>query len=765
MASELPPVIALFEGDSSDFDEVCDAIEQRLADLDDSRAEPDVGLNDDDFDAVYDDITARFDELDADHADPSVGLDTDDFEAKYAEVEGQLAALGVEELDLDRLAAQLDEANSSMNGAFSPNLGEDALANLLALQTALDQLGASGETAAAGLDEVGASADAAAAGFADVEAGSLAAISALDTFDESSIDMAEAASAYSLTIQDATENVIDFGTAIAELEEIGLDAELGFQLLEGSVVDVEDAMADAEDAVVDAEIAIQDLELLLADGEEVLQDFAEGVDVLEQALGAGGGALNTFIEYLGTGGSMFKEWISGLSAMDVIVPALVGALLAAIPTIGAFVGELGALSAIGFTGLVGAGAVILGMAGDFSVLGDAVKGALSSYETALKPFTKPIENDSILLIADAFKQLEPIAEKTAPYIEKIIEDFGKDMSSPSFEKFITWVGNNAGPALETVTDFITNVGKALAQMGETGQPFIDMIEKGLDSLGKDLDKFSDSKTFKDFIDWLVTNGPTVGHDLESIGDSFGKIFVALTPTGLTLLDGFTHAMSMMADVMRPVGVALDALAKGFDKIPQPIKDAMGDLAGFLTGISALANMGPGIHELEQLYNTLHDVASAAHDVESAFNSIHLPSFLGGGGGGGGVLNELYNLSGLPHLAGGGEVVPGQPYVVGEHGPELMIPSLGGQMIPNDALGDLSGGLSHLLSTGPELGAADLGGGGDSYHHSGDIIVNGSNLSAGEVGSAVAEEVRKRMLRQARQQGQRGGVLGSYAGSR
>ena len=61
---------------------------------------------------------------------------------------------------------------------------------------------------------------------------------------------------------------------------------------------------------------------------------------------------------------------------------------------------------------------------------------------------------------------------------------------------------------------------------------------------------------------------------------------------------------------------------------------------------------------------------------------------------------LMAMFGLPGLASGGPARAGQPYIVGEEGPELFIPKNSGTVIPNDATEALSGG-----------GGMGMGGGG------------------------------------------------------
>ena len=58
--------------------------------------------------------------------------------------------------------------------------------------------------------------------------------------------------------------------------------------------------------------------------------------------------------------------------------------------------------------------------------------------------------------------------------------------------------------------------------------------------------------------------------------------------------------------------------------------------------------------------------------------------LGGGGGRSGGLLGGSIIPGI--LAGGGPVSANRPYIVGERGPELFLPSSGGSMVPNNSLG-------------------------------------------------------------------------------
>ena len=123
---------------------------------------------------------------------------------------------------------------------------------------------------------------------------------------------------------------------------------------------------------------------------------------------------------------------------------------------------------------------------------------------------------------------------------------------------------NTGPAITTVAYFGASFASALATMGEVGQPVINQIESGINSLGTDLEKFAGSSTFKDFITWLQANGPVVGHDLESMGQSVGKIVTQFAGSGLAAQQTFTDALKLISNISGPVAGGLETIIRGVD---------------------------------------------------------------------------------------------------------------------------------------------------------------------------------------------------------
>ncbi len=121
------------------------------------------------------------------------------------------------------------------------------------------------------------------------------------------------------------------------------------------------------------------------------------------------------------------------------------------------------------------------------------------------------------------------------------------------------------------------------------------------------------------------------------------------------------------DAMR---ASLDGpLGAGVDRAGRAIETALG---------RALRTGSIGFDDLRKVaLSVMNDIAAAA--VRSGLQAI-----LGGGGGGGsdgGLLSVLGSLfGGAPGRATGGPVSPMRPYLVGERGPELFVPTASGSVV-------------------------------------------------------------------------------------
>ena len=153
-------------------------------------------------------------------------------------------------------------------------------------------------------------------------------------------------------------------------------------------------------------------------------------------------------------------------------------------------------------------------------------------------------------------------------------------------------------------------------------------------------------------------------------------------------DGAGGKLRGMADALdtakQAAGGAADAIAAVDDRtaelaatLQSNVAQGLGQLfAGLITGATTLKeSIGSVIARLGELALT------------RGFETL-----LAGIGFGSGPLGQIASALFSPTpRAGGGPVLAGMPYLVGERGPELIVPRAPGRVIPNHALGQASGG--------------------------------------------------------------------------
>lgn len=147
-----------------------------------------------------------------------------------------------------------------------------------------------------------------------------------------------------------------------------------------------------------------------------------------------------------------------------------------------------------------------------------------------------------------------------------------------------------------------------------------------------------------------------------------------------------------------------------EEIERLVVSVRADTASFAKDVGAMQNLldGPFSDGLERagslLENTLgrairkgsldfQDLKTVALSVISDVANAALQSGLSslfGGGSSGGLLGAgtsiLSSLLGAPGRATGGPVTGGRPYIVGERGPELFVPTSAGRVEPNADMG-------------------------------------------------------------------------------
>ena len=145
-------------------------------------------------------------------------------------------------------------------------------------------------------------------------------------------------------------------------------------------------------------------------------------------------------------------------------------------------------------------------------------------------------------------------------------------------------------------------------------------------------------------------------------------------------DGFAADIGQMRSSFD--SILVDGFSKGGDVLERGL-------------LGAIRRGSLGFEDLRRTsLRVIDDIAAQA--VRGGLASIGIGG-AGGGGIGGGILglgSLIGSIFGLPGRATGGPVAPGRPYLVGERGPELFVPTSAGQV---DASGGNGGGRSVNVS--------------------------------------------------------------------
>ena len=160
--------------------------------------------------------------------------------------------------------------------------------------------------------------------------------------------------------------------------------------------------------------------------------------------------------------------------------------------------------------------------------------------------------------------------------------------------------------------------------------------------------------------------------------------------------------------------AAEQMRQVYSDIGMSIKSGVVDaIQGAVDGTKSLGEVAA---------NVLNNIANKILDV-----AVNMALFgaMSGTGTGGGLLGGLFKKRAL-----GGPVSAGSPYLVGERGPELFMPSRGGSIIPNNALG--GGGTSVVVNV-------DASG----------SSVQGDQAQSRQLGIAISSAVQAELVKQKR----------------
>ena len=274
--------------------------------------------------------------------------------------------------------------------------------------------------------------------------------------------------------------------------------------------------------------------------------------------------------------------------------------------------------------------------------------------------------------------------------------------------FVNWVQEVGPPFLAALGEWLRDVGAwfvddalpvIVTKLGEWASAFVswagDVLPPFLTKMGETLRRFGD---------WFIDDGlPLIVSKLAQWASAFISWAVDIAPGVIAKLTDFVVGVGswMLSKVPTLAGYLLEwtgAFVKwaGTDLLTDLVValwNTFRDIGGRIVGwggrmISAAKDLG-----MDLIDAIVDGIKSAPGAIVNAIESL-VP--------GGGLLRDAWSLVSRPVglRAAGGPVTGGQPYIVGERGPELFMPHGSGSIVNNSRLGGMGGGTVNLTVNMP-----------------------------------------------------------------
>jgi len=388
--------------------------------------------------------------------------------------------------------------------------------------------------------------------------------------------------------------------------------------------------------------------------------------------------------------------------------------------------------------------------GRLSTLQDSVETLARAVGTELEDEIKTVLNLAIDAVSQITKLVESIGlvnklgKKDMVKIETEARDFATEEISKDFGFFERRFNKNAREQFQEIMnlkkkELITNaltVKELEKQTIET-----DKITENVNKSSKSADKLNKNlKKTEQPITNLENKTKSTTTAIESniaISDLFNE---SLGQTSF-LVDGLSLGTEKFAENLLNVKSEADLLNEKFMEIGNSVEQSIvSNLTDAVNGTKTLGEAAIGV--LNQLKQKLIEVA-----LQRATAGIgdKIGGFLGGlfGGGkksGGGLFSGSGKglastfSSGFKLFADGGRPPVGKASIVGERGPELFVPKVGGNIIPNSQLGKGGGGTTNVVTVNVDANSSN---------------VSGNNADANQLGNQIAIAIQSELIKQKR----------------
>ncbi|MDR4987159.1 hypothetical protein RGU74_27060 [Bacillus cereus] len=183
--------------------------------------------------------------------------------------------------------------------------------------------------------------------------------------------------------------------------------------------------------------------------------------------------------------------------------------------------------------------------------------SLQEFKAFWADFTKQFEDPIFDIFANGLKAIQSILTGLAPTITNVsavigslMDELNQSLQGEGAKEFFEWLEINAAEALYSFAHIFGNVFQGVFSLMQAFSPLGASMEEGLLSLTEKFKTWAatvgESQGFKDFIEYVKTNGPVLMEILGNLVNFIVNVGIALAPLGEQLLGLINNLTNFLA---------------------------------------------------------------------------------------------------------------------------------------------------------------------------------------------------------------------------
>jgi hypothetical protein len=319
-------------------------------------------------------------------------------------------------------------------------------------------------------------------------------------------------------------------------------------------------------------------------------------------------------------------------------------------------------------------------------------------------------------IRNATGELSPAMNTLAVELEKVLATSAR-ISETNVKKGIAAAASSAAVLAKELGVSLGLASKILA-LGTKTDPSLDPRDPTYNATFAEMQRIKNEygKRSPFEPDKNTKKGGGGSSGVDALRKAYDSLLGSLSPA-VAESQKFAKAQNTINSAMRAGVITADEASTAMEMLKystSELKDVMGTVESSMS--SAFMSMVDGTKTAADAFRDMaRDIIKKLYDilvVQRLVGSFDgktgtgLAGIIGGWMSGGGMFGNFTNVSGV--RANGGGISAGSPYIVGERGPELIIPGRSGTVIPNSNLGGGGGNVTINNTFTGGVTRADLG---------------------------------------------------------